>query len=190
MKLEMTFVILAGGKSSRIGRNKADLLINNQTFLEILIDKANQLNFPEILISSYSGNLLGHKNILDLLSNRGPLGGLYSCFLAASYPHCFVLSVDVPLIEKTTIQNLIDFHFSHPGKASLLKHGDRIEPLIGIYDSDTVPILYKVIEQGAAPVFRFLDQIPYQIYHFSGDSRTLSNINTLEIYEQIAKISK
>lgn len=179
----ITFLILAGGKSSRMGANKSDLMYKNQTFLEFLINKAKQLGFLEILVSDYKGKKCSVPNIVDELTNRGPLGGIYSCLSKANNPYCFILSVDVPFIEPDTIQELIQFHFLHKPKATLLKNGERIEPLIGIYDTDVYQNIYQVIKYNSAPVFRFLDSIPYQIYPFSGDSVTVTNINTMELYK-------
>jgi probable molybdopterin-guanine dinucleotide biosynthesis protein A len=52
---DFTLVVLAGGASSHMGREKSDLLLDGQTFLEIQIGKGCQLGAKQILISGYRG---------------------------------------------------------------------------------------------------------------------------------------
>ena len=77
-------VILAGGKSSRMGREKSDLILNGNTFLEIQIEKGKQLGIKKIYISGYKGVRCTEEIVMDRIKNRGPLGGLEACFRKAS----------------------------------------------------------------------------------------------------------
>ena len=77
---DFTLVVLAGGASSHMGREKSDLLLDGQTFLEIQIGKGCQLGAKQILISGYRGTQCGEEIVPDRISGQGPLGGLESCF--------------------------------------------------------------------------------------------------------------
>ena len=77
---KIALVILAGGKSSRMGREKSDLILNGNTFLEIQIEKGKQLGIKKIYISGYKGVRCTEEIVMDRIKNRGPLGGLEACF--------------------------------------------------------------------------------------------------------------
>lgn len=59
---DFTLVVLAGGASSHMGREKSDLLLDGQTFLEIQIGKGCQLGAKQILISGYRGTQCGGRD--------------------------------------------------------------------------------------------------------------------------------
>ena len=72
---DFTLEVLAGGASSHMGREKSDLLLDGQTFLEIQIGKGCQLGAKQILISGYRGTQCGEEIVPDRISGQGPLGG-------------------------------------------------------------------------------------------------------------------
>lgn len=88
---DFTLVVLAGGASSHMGREKSDLLLDGQTFLKIQIGKGCQLGAKQILISGYRGTQCGEEIVPDRISGQGPLGGLESCFRRAKTEKCLVL---------------------------------------------------------------------------------------------------
>lgn len=183
---DTSFLILAGGKSHRMGTNKADLLYNGRTFLDTLVTKAQALGFEDILVSGYSGTSTGFNIVPDILKERGPLGGMHAAFRAAKFSSCFMVCVDMPLITDETITSLVMSHKSSHARATLLHHADRTEPLLAVYDTSTWEDIESVISQGSAPVFRALDKTGYQLFEFSGDESTLININTPDLYNFIS----
>ena len=67
---DFTLVVLAGGASSHMGREKSDLLLDGQTFLEIQIGKGCQLGAKQILISGYRGTQCGEEIVPDRISGE------------------------------------------------------------------------------------------------------------------------
>ena len=96
---DVSFILLAGGHSSRMGRDKAQLCWQGKTFLQHQAEKAQALGVGEILVSGYRGGGCPWRVVPDVYPERGPLGGLHACFQAAAHPLCLVLSVDVPLVS-------------------------------------------------------------------------------------------
>ncbi|AFA47634.1 molybdenum cofactor guanylyltransferase [Acetobacterium woodii] len=184
---ELSFLILAGGKSSRMGVNKAELDFNGQTFLETLITKAQKLGFTDIIISGYPHKTASITPVMDEFINRGPLGGLYSSFKVAKHPYCFVLCVDVPQLTEQVITSLIDYHFENKNELTLLRQNDRIEPLIGIYPASSYQKIYPLIKNGSASVFRLIDQYDYSIFDINNNDQIAANINTPEDYQHVLK---
>ena len=139
---DFTLVVLAGGASSHMGREKSDLLLDGQTFLEIQIGKGCQLGAKQILISGYRGTQCGEEIVPDRISGQGPLGGLESCFRRAKTEKCLVLGVDTPLVPVEELQNLLKFAMEKADQpVTMLCHNGKEESLIAVYDAR----LYKEI---------------------------------------------
>lgn len=182
------FLILAGGKSRRMGSCKAELKIRGTTFLEYLVDKAKKMGFGEIFLSGYEKRIQGTVYIPDVIENRGPLGGIYSCFRATHHPYCFVVGVDMPLIREDTVEELLKTHRRNCLGATLLTHDGITEPLAGIYDTRHPHVLYDIISQGAAPVYRYLDAVGFEIMELNRPLESIMNFNTPEEYGKLEEI--
>ncbi len=182
---ELSFLILAGGKSSRMGVNKADLDFHGHTFLETLIAKARQMGFSDIIVSGYPHEISSITPIMDEFEGRGPLGGMYSCFKTARYPYCFVITVDVPQLVDETILALIDFHLTEKSQITLLSQNGKIEPLIGVYPTNSYKKIAPIIKDGSAKVFRLIDQYDYRVFYLADEDNVMANINTPEDYQRI-----
>ena len=120
-KKEISMIILAGGASSRMGRDKSDLTIDGKTFLEMQIEKGEKLGISDILLSGYHGeNKYKYPIIPDRFPGKGPLGGLEACFRKAKNPYCLVLGVDVPLVPAEELAALIRQSLHSDAKAVIL----------------------------------------------------------------------
>ncbi len=180
-----SLVILAGGKSSRMGSDKADLKYDNKSFLEILIEKGRECGFSDIVISGYKNSICGITPVKDEIIERGPLGGMYSAFNAVKNPYCLVLSVDIPKINIKSLVPMAQSHIKGDKGATLLSKDGKIEPLIGIYNADLRKNIYEIIKDRSASVLKLFDEMGYNAFNFEGDSKMLQNINTKEDYESL-----
>ena len=165
-----TGVVLAGGSSSRMGVNKAELLYQGMPLVQWQLEKLRSIGLPEILVSGY-----GEGMIPDDIPGKGPLGGLYSTLRRASGSQCLVLPVDVPLIDAYTLKQLIR---THNGGITLLSYNEQPEPLIGVYDSCLAQSILPMLHEGSTAVRRLLDIVGYRTFPVTGDGRIISNCNT------------
>ena len=117
-------IILAGGKSARMGIDKADLVLSGRTFLEIQTEKMKTVGVTDIMVSGWWRPLPDVRYVEDMSAGVGPLGGLQACFAAAACEDCLVLSVDVPLIPVSVLTSLLEAHFTG-SKAVTLLSGER-----------------------------------------------------------------
>lgn len=179
---QVSLIILAGGKSLRMGVNKAHLNWHDSRFIDVLVGKGKSLGFGEIILSGLTDNIQGCRNISDLLKRRGPLGGIYSSLLAAAYDDAFVIPVDCPGISLDTIRSMAEMHLSKRNEITLLKHGERLEPLIGMYETAFRHKILPIIEFGSAPVFRALDRAQISIHYMKENEAGILNLNTKEAY--------
>ncbi|MBK5243672.1 MAG: molybdenum cofactor guanylyltransferase [Eubacteriaceae bacterium] len=184
---ELSYIILAGGKSRRMGVNKAELDFFGRTFLETQITKARTMGFTDIIVSGYPFEVLSITPIMDEFKDRGPLGGMYSSFKVAKNKFCFVICVDVPQIVESTILSLINFQEHEKKDITLLCQNGKIEPLIGIYPTSSYKKIYPIIENGSAAVFRLIDEYDYSVFRVNDNGNVMANINTPEDYQNIYK---
>lgn len=188
---KIALVILSGGKSSRMGREKSDLILNGNTFLEIQIEKGKQLGIKKIYISGYKGVRCTEEIVMDRIKNRGPLGGLEACFRKASeegFSHCLVLGVDTPLVPKEELKSLVDkAQKESENRAVLLRHAEKEESLMSVYESSLYQEIAQFLETGQASVFRFLNQVGYDCYDTQAEEWYFTNINEPDVYQEICK---
>lgn len=181
-------VILAGGKSSRMGRDKSDLLLGEKTFLEVQVEKGRSLGIEDIVVSGYKGDRCSVPIVKDRLLEKGPLGGLEACFRQVQNPLVLVLCVDVPLVPVSELEKLIAIaEESH--QAVILRHGDRTEPMMGVFPADMADDMVEEIEKGRGRIFHVLEKRGYTVYETEEPDELFRNVNDQEEYEKMLHLS-
>ncbi len=178
-------IVLAGGRSSRMGRDKSDLIYRDQTFLNIQLQKGRQLGIRDILVSGYRGKRCEERVVMDRLEGRGPLGGLEACLRLAAHDRCLVLSVDTPLVSVPELENLIEADEQNRGRITVLQHGEKQEPLIGIYETGLADAMAEALARGNGSVFAFLRKTGYGLYVSQGEKYQFENINEQADYQDL-----
>lgn len=194
---QMSMVILAGGKSSRMGRDKADLLLHGKTFLQHQILKGKALGIQDIVVSGYGGTMCERPVVFDRYPEMGPLGGLESALRKVKHHACLVLTVDMPLISISQLQGLITQSRITGHKVTVLKHRGQTEPLVGVYSKELADKIQEYLysqdsrdgqtksgKAKAGKVRQFLDDMGFAVYENQGEESLLLNINDQETYEK------
>lgn len=195
-RTQMSMILLAGGLSSRMGSDKADLCWNGKTFLEHQIEKGKRLGITDIVVSGYRGIRCDLPVAPDRYEQKGPLGGMESCMRQVKNRRCLVLSVDVPLIPVKELvglvletmtygRNVVLHQEKQQSRALILQHGERQEPLIGVYDTNMADEMEREILQGKGSVFTFLRTVGYGVYKSHRADACFSNINDKARYQQL-----
>ncbi len=174
-------ILLAGGYSSRMGRDKAELDFGGRRLIELQLDKLLQTGVTEIVVSGYTKPLSGTVYVPDVYPHRGPLSGIHAGLLAIRRPSALVLAVDTPLVPVSLLQELA---LSHGGGARVVSHDGRLEPLIGIYDRDLASACERALLGPSTSMHRFLREIGCSEHLYRGDPALLMNCNTPEEYRQ------
>lgn len=181
---ELSMVVLAGGKSSRMGTDKSDLQFQGSSFLECQIEKGRQLGITDILVSGYQKELGSVPVVKDRVFQKGPLGGLEACFRQAVCDRVLVLGVDVPLVPILELKRLAERSRHSEKKVTILQHGGKEEPLIGIYCRDLADAMLEEISERKGSVFAFLGRVGYDVYESKEPDCFFANINSPEDYEK------
>lgn len=107
-KEEITGVVLAGGKSSRFGTNKALAVWSDETLLQHAINRLRPL-CGELLISGDAANYpnIDETFVADVVAEAGPLGGIFSVMQQVKTPYMLCLTCDMPLIGDEVLEAMI-----------------------------------------------------------------------------------
>lgn len=184
---EYSLLLLAGGKNSRMGQPKPELVFQNKSFLDHMLDKGHRLGIQHCYISGYATDRQDVTTVWDVYPDRGPLGGLHACMKVMQTPYCLVLPVDAPTLPLYIPEALLKQHRSMNNKDTVLiwEHGDRKEPLIAVYPIAMASTIEQLILPGPAPVFRALDRWAHHFFRIELAQDIPININTPELYRSI-----
>ncbi len=181
----ITLIILAGGKSSRMGTDKALLKINGKTFVQNIYDNLKD-NFADIIISTNNIDvrITGAKIISDKIKNIGPMGGIYTCLKHSKTELNFIVSVDTPFISSELAHEIISKSDNYD--ITIIRCNNKTNPIIGIYSKQVLPILEQEINSKMYKMMKFLEKTNYQIINFKNSfKKYLKNINTIEDFNKL-----
>lgn len=179
----MSGVVLAGGRSRRMGESKAGLLLEGKTFLLWQAEKLRALGIQDIMLSGAGcPEVPGTRRLEDVYPGRGPLGGLHACLGAARYKRCLVVTVDTPLLPTACLAHLCR---AHDEGVTALRHGGKTEPLIAVYDSTLSQVIQPMIEAESAPVRQLESKARWRFFDCAGPEELFLNCNTPEDYARL-----
>lgn len=177
-KEQLTAVILAGGKSQRMGEDKAFLDLDGLPFIERILQVVKGLTQEVMVIANTKQyDSLGVPIYPDLIEDFGPVGGIYTAMKMVKTPYLLVLSCDIPLLKGAVLEYLIEE--SIPCDANILTTEERWQPLTAIYNSRTLPIFKKALDTKKLKLRSLLALMDLQKIACPKDLiLCLSNINT------------
>ncbi len=126
--------ILAGGRSSRMGRDKAFLPVGGEPLIARQARLLREAGCSELIISGLPNVDYGIPNALvvyDSVQDAGPLAGLAAMLSAARHPWVLVIAVDLPCLDPTFLRRLLSLGAGRTGAVPHVPHG--FEPLTALY---------------------------------------------------------
>ncbi len=139
-------VIFAGGKSSRMGKDKALLPFKNSTLIRYQYERLVPL-FSEVAISTKSDKFdFRAPLILDSSDIFAPTPAFLD--IIAQFNEFFALAVDTPFVDEEVIARLYDAAAKHPTKDAIVAKTDYPHPLVAIYRKSILPHLQRALEEG------------------------------------------
>jgi molybdopterin-guanine dinucleotide biosynthesis protein A len=145
-KNNITGIILAGGKSTRMGTDKGFLKLNKNPFVQYSIEALKPLVSNIIIVSNNPDyDVFGVERIEDIIENSGPVAGIYSGLEASLTEYNLILSCDIPLITLEILQKLIDSADDAFDIIQLESNGKSM-PLIALYNKQVAKTFYNVLQ--------------------------------------------
>ena len=181
-----TGVILAGGKSRRMGRDKLPLKIENATLLDLVRDALGSC-CKEILTVGGGGYVpAGTRRIPDLRPGEGPLAGIEAGLIAARYRTVFVAAGDMPFLTGDLARYLLGLLSDRvPAVVPVSGHGSH--PLCAAYGRAMRPAVSAALDGGFRSARELLQRLPRVRYVGEGELRRfgdpdvlLTNVNSPE----------
>lgn len=176
-------IVLAGGRSSRMGQDKAALPLCGKTLMEWQIEKLRYLGIQDIMISGADAPE-GARCVEDIYEARGPMGGLHACLKQAQNPCCLVVGVDIPLVPLSALECL---RRAHQKGVTVLAHHKHQEPLLGVYDTALAGTIELLIQNGGARVRTLEAYAPWSVFEYKGPEKFLKNCNWPEDYISVCE---
>jgi molybdopterin-guanine dinucleotide biosynthesis protein A len=147
MEIDVTGILLAGGKSRRMGEDKRYLVVGEQTLLERGLAVLRSI-FQEVLvvIAQDSPPLdVEARVVRDLVPECGSLGGLYTGLVQATTPFIFVVACDMPFLDLAVITQFT----SRRAAADIVmaKLAARLHPMHALYGKRCLPVVEEMIRK-------------------------------------------
>ncbi len=187
MKHTMTAVIFAGGKSSRMGKDKALLpFADCNTLSEFQYNKLSSL-FDKVYISSKEDKF--DFNVVVVIKDRykesSPLIGIISLFETLDTDELFILSVDAPFVDEKVIEVILK-HTDEKFDAIIAQSPSGVQPLCGIYRRSILPLAQENRIKENHRLHDLLKKAHTKFIIFDDDT-PFTNLNHPHEYEQAMK---
>lgn len=156
--MKFSAVILAGGQSTRMGRDKAWLSLDGQPLLARQIAVVRKLDPVELFISGRSDtdySSLGCPVLQDAFPDAGPLAGIAAGLQAATAPLMLVLAVDMPGMTSDALRRLATC--CAEGAGVVPRVGQRLEPLAAFYPKAATPLALDLLQRQLRAVRTFAE---------------------------------
>src|SRR5579863_1133978 len=182
--------ILAGGRSSRMGVDKALLSLGEQTLLERALQTASHSGADPYIVGSRARYGELGPVIEDIYPGCGPLGGIHAALTATVTDLNLILSVDMPLMKAEFLRWLIDQAHASPELIMVPNAAGGVQPLCGTYRRAVATVAEEALQTGDYKVGLLFERVPTRILRereilaagFS--SEIFRNVNTPEEYAQ------
>lgn len=192
--IQATGVILAGGKSARMGTDKAFLNLGQQEIIKRIASEL-QFVFDEVLVVGGDADklrCLGLKPVPDLIRGGGPLSGIHAALMAARYDKCLVVACDMPFISSALARYI--YQKAEGYDVVVPRQGTYLEPLFAIYCKTCIKTIeeslralrYKIVNFYPRVMVNYVDE--EELRAFTGNGKIFFNINTPEDLEKTRNI--
>ena len=192
-------LILCGGRSTRMGRDKATLPFGDETLLQRIVRILRPL-VDEVIVVAHRGQDVPAlpadvRVVHDELEDQGPLGGLQAGLRQARSDALYTTGCDVPFVQPA----LVELLFERLGKAwiAVADEGGFTHPLAAVYRRAVLPVVERLLaEERRRPIFLYgeVDTVRVEeaeLRRVDPELLSLANLNTPEAYQEaLARLAR
>lgn len=178
--------VLAGGRSSRLGRNKALLSLHGKTLIEKVIDEARCCTGAVTIITNNPDEYvhLGYPCCGDVLPGGGPLSGIHAALTHCDTEYVLVVSCDIPLVKRELFESLIA---ALPGHDIVMFKHKHFEPLCALYRRTCLSALEDLIAHGEYRIIDLFPSLQVKVLRTAA-ADVFKNINTDADYDFVRNV--
>ena len=186
---DVSGVLIAGGKSRRMGRDKRLLTVGGTSLFHRTLSLLEQM-FPETIVvlaqPVTSLEVQGSRVVYDVIPNAGSLGGLYTGLMVASHPRIFAVACDMPFLDSEMMRFMASFDTAADIVVAKLESG--FQPLHALYSRSCLPFLkamtadrdLKIQKLYSAQQLRVTVVDEADIANVGNGLKSFRNVNTAE----------
>lgn len=198
--MEVSCIVLAGGKSVRLGHDKILEKIGSTSLLEQVISQVDPLSREIIIVTAKERSftqLADHskiKTVYDVFPGQGSLGGIYTGLLKSNSQYNLVVAADMPFLNRKLLGYMIEM--SQGFDFILPKVNKWFEPLHAIYSRDCLKSIEHILNKGNKVIVELFDYVKVryieaeEIDRFDPQHLSFFNINTPEDLERAKRIAE
>jgi molybdenum cofactor guanylyltransferase len=191
----LSAVILAGGKSRRLGKDKSQLVLGRQTLLARSITAMTTLTDDVIVVTGEPerlSKLATARVVGDVIAGSGALSGLHAGLQAARHDYALVVACDMPFLNLRLLRYMAIIAPGYDAVVPLWRN--EAEPLHAIYTRTCLPAVESLLQSGGGRIVEFYPQInvrylePDEIALFDPQGLSFFNINTPQDWERAKEL--
>lgn len=194
----MTAIILAGGRSSRLGQSKALQVIEGKSLIQWVVVRLAILS-KEIIIATAHGEAIPCssavriKTVADIYPGKGPLAGIYSGLIASSSSRAIVVGCDTPFLSVGLLEYMTQICSTFDVVIPRIKN--ELEPLCAVYSKNCVAPIQGLLEQNEPKISKLLSMVKVkyieedEINRFDPEHLSFFNINSPDDLEKARKLA-
>jgi len=191
--LQITGLVLAGGASRRMGRNKAFLELDGRPLIEIVIERIAQVCAEVLIVAGdaqpYAG--LGVPAVEDRFRGVGVLGGLHAGLEAASHDLALAVACDMPFLDPDLLRAFAGW--AEGFDVTVLRQGENVEPLHAAYRRVCLPAIEAAIRAHRRRIISFFPHVRVRyvtledVTPFDPELRSFRNVNTPQEWQAVIR---
>jgi len=194
----MTSIILAGGKSLRLGRSKALQVIEGKSLIQWVVDRLAILS-TEIIIATAHGEAIPCssavriKTVADSYPGKGPLVGIYSGLIASSSSRAIVVGCDTPFLSVSLLEYMTQVCSTFDVVVPRITN--KLEPLCAVYSKICLGPIQGLLEQDELRISELFSMVKVkyveedEINSFDPEHLSFFNINSQDDLERARKLA-
>jgi len=183
----MTSIILAGGKSSRLGQNKALQVIDGKSLIQWVVDRLAILSTEIIIVTAHGeaipcSSAVRIKSVADIYPGKGSLVGIYSGLIASSSSKAIVVGCDMPFLSIGLLEYMTQICPTFDVVVPRIK--DKLEPLCAVYSKNCSGPIQRLLEQDELRIIKFFSMVKVkyveedEVNRFDPEQLSFFNINS------------
>lgn len=191
MEQKATGIILAGGKSSRMGTDKGLLPLKGKAMITYVIDALKKLNLPTIIVANNPAYLkFGLPVFEDEFRDMGPVAGIYTGLKHSDTELNIILSCDIPFVSEKLLRLLLNKAEDYD--VVLCAFNNQVHPLIGMYKKSTLSTFERHLKMNQRKLMTVCNDLTLHIINLNEspdvcNEQFVTNINTPDELKRIEK---
>ena len=192
---DVTAFVLAGGKSTRMGKDKAFLEFKGRILLARALELAAAVAKDVRIVGDRSKFAAFGRVIEDIYRERGPLGGIHAALKSSPTELNLMLAVDLPFVERSFLKYLVSVARDAKVVVTVPRANDGLQPLCAVYRREFAQAAEQSLAQGKNKIDALFAEVdtkilgPQELSEAGFSAEMFRNLNTPEEFEKAAHIA-